>query len=1253
MNSPRLPRLAVLATLLSGPAWTQQYALSTYAGGAWPTFPAAGTSISVGFPQAVVPDGRGNVYFGSWGLNGVFKLDAAGMVTVVAGSGTPASWPTAASGYGDGGPATAAFVGSPGGLALDAQGNLFIADTTNNRVRRVDANGIITTVAGGGFLVPGDGEQATLVSLWGPSDVAVDAEGSLYIADTFHSSVRKVAWNGIVTTLAGGGFLVGSAANGRPATQLFLSRPMGLAVDLGGNLYVTDAGRYYAYKISPTGAATVAAGNGSLTPTGDGRPATSAGICPLFGLAADAAGNLYFPDELTSSIRKVDTSGILTTVAGAGAYGFAGDGGSATAARLSSPGDAAPDSGGVLWIADTSNFRLRKVDAAGVIATVAGVPGWSYSGDGGPATSAQLSAVSGVATDAAGNLFIADTSNARVRKVSTAGIIATVAGNGIMGSSGDGGPATSAQFFSPASVAVDAAGNLYVADLGAVRKVDPSGNIGTSLLAAGSDNLISSVSVDAAGNLYVAYGQRIRKLAPGGAVTLVAGNGTAGFSGDGAAAAQAQLFNPACTAADAAGNLFIADLGNARIRKVDPAGIVTTVAGNGTFGYSGDGGPATSAQLWNPAAVALDSAGNLVIADGRYVRRIDKAGIITSIAAGLNGAVGIAAGAGGQLFVAEANNDVVRLLVPPVPDLTVSVTHSGSFTQGRMGAVYTIVVRNAGGAATSGAVSMTNALPGKLTAAAMSGTGWSCSLAMLTCTRSGALASGATYPAVTLTVNIASDAPPSVIDTATVSGGGETYTANDSAADVTAIGPNPDCTYALGSAALTFPATGGKGAVAVVAGAGCYWAASVTLGWVTLTAPAAGSGSGTAGLTVAPNAGSPRAGTIAIAGLSFTVQQVGASAGARFVPVTPCRVADTRAAAGPFGGPAMAAGSARSFAVPASACAIPSTALAYSLNVTVLPNGPLSYLTLWPTGQNQPLVSTLNSWQGAVLANAAIVPAGVGGAISVYVTDSTDMVLDIDGYFDPGAGPGSYSFYPASPCRIADTRGPAGPFGAPSLSPGLTRGFPLASSSCVPAAAGAYSLNVTAVPDTHYLAYLTIWPAGQPQPVASTLNSWTGKVVANAAIVPAGTSQAISLYAPNSTEVILDLNGYFAAPGSAGALLFYPVTPCRVTDTRGADGPILEAGATRSFPIPASGCFVPSTAAAYSLNVTVAPQGPLYYLTLWPQGSAQPSVSTLNSWDGSVVANAAIVPAGKAGAISVFAAGRTDLVLDINGYFAP
>ena len=393
---------------------------------------------------------------------------------------------------------------------------------------------------------------------------------------------------------------------------------------------------------------------------------------------------------------------------------------------------------------------------------------------------------------------------------------------------------------------------------------------------------------------------------------------------------------------------------------------------------------------------------------------------------------------------------------------------------------------------------------------------------------------------------------------------------------------------------------------------------------------------------------------------NFTV--LSTTSGLAFFPVTPCRVADTRSGSGPFGGPSMTAGSTRNFTIPQSTCGIPSGAQAYSLNVTAVPPAPLTYLSIWPAGQPQPVVSTLNSFDGQVVANAAIVPAGSGGAISVFVSNATDVILDIDGYFAPPAS-GGLAFYALTPCRVVDTRNAAGTFGGPQMSAGQTRGFPVGASACgVPAAAQAYSLNVTVVPPGP-LIYLSTWPAGLPQPLVSTLNSFNGRVVANAAMVPAGTAAngPIDVFVSNASDVIVDINGYFGPPGGAGALYFYNVTPCRIADTRagsgfpsGFGGPSLAANSTRTFAVQSSGCGLPATAQAYSFNVTVVPPGPLTYLSAWPAGEAQPVVSTLNSFGGTVVANAAIVTAGvaPAGAIDIFVSNATDFILDVNGYFA-
>lgn len=251
------------------------------------------------------------------------------------------------------------------------------------------------------------------------------------------------------------------------------------------------------------------------------------------------------------------------------------------------------------------------------------------------------------------------------------------------------------------------------------------------------------------------------------------------------------------------------------------------------------------------------------------------------------------------------------------------------------------------------------------------------------------------------------------------------------------------------------------------------------------------------------------------------------------VAVPPCRIMDTRAGqgkTGAFGPPTMTAGSTRTVPIPQSGCGIPDSAKAYSVNVTVVPGGPLSYLSIWPAGQTQPLVSTLNSFEGKIVANAAVVPAGTNGAINVYVTDRTDVIIDINGYFANSGSP-TLPFYSVTPCRIADTRageGKTGLFGPPTLVAGAIREIPIPQSNCsIPATAKAYSLNVTVVP-AGPLSYLTIWPTGQAQPLVSTLNSFEGKIVANAAIVPAGTNGSVSVYVTDRTDVIVDINGYFA-----------------------------------------------------------------------------------------------------------------------------
>jgi len=382
-----------------------------------------------------------------------------------------------------------------------------------------------------------------------------------------------------------------------------------------------------------------------------------------------------------------------------------------------------------------------------------------------------------------------------------------------------------------------------------------------------------------------------------------------------------------------------------------------------------------------------------------------------------------------------------------------------------------------------------------------------------------------------------------------------------------------------------------------------------------------------------------------------TVFSTGPTSGPyQFVPLAPCRLWDSRA---DNRGNPLVGGTVSSFYLPslsqAFGCGDLSSATAFSLNVTVAPQRPLGYLTVWPTGEGLPLVSTLNSPDGRIKANAALVPGGyseVPGAVSFYASDTTDFLLDIDGYFTtPGAQ--TLQFYPLTPCRVVDTRN--GQDGG-TLQAHMERDYAMTGKCGIPGSAAAYSLNVTVIPAPGGLDYLTVWPQGQPQLLVSTLNDYTGTVVANAAIVSAGSNQTVAFY-PNSnnTDLLVDVNGYFAPPGSGG-YSFYAVPPCRIYDSRSNNGQPFTGELTIN--IASNPCAPPSNATGYVFNATVVPSPTLGYLTMWADGQPQPTVSTLNAFDGFITSNMAIVPSTN-GSIDVYAGqGHTQLILDISGYFA-
>ncbi len=520
------------------------------------------------------------------------------------------------------------------GITVDAFGNLYIADTDNNRIRKVNAStGIISTVAGsslGGF--SGDGGLATNARLSTPSSVAFDASGNLFIADRGNNRIRKViSGTGIISTTAGSGFNLG---DGGLATAANLYSPTCVTFDASGNVYIADYWHHRIRKVTTsTGIISTVAGNGNQGFGGDGGLATAANLNFPTGVALDSTGNLYIADQ-NNRIRKVNpVMGIITTIAGNGFTTFGGDGGIATIASLYLPYDAAIDSIGNLYISDFGNNRIRKVSAGtNIITTIAGDGNNAYGGDGGAATAASLNGPKGMAIDGLGNIYFADESNHRIRKViASTGIITTVAGNGTTNSGGDGGPATSANLEYPCDVALDASGNLFIAfkQTSSIRKVNVSTGIISTVAGGGfgGDGVLAinaslkvptGVCVDASGNFYIAdqSDHRIRKVnANTGIISTIAGNGTQGFSGDGGPATAAKLSKPSGISIDGLGNLYIADFANYRIRKVNAStGIISTVAGNGISGFGGDGGAALAANLIS-YSVSLDTSGSLYIPD--------------------------------------------------------------------------------------------------------------------------------------------------------------------------------------------------------------------------------------------------------------------------------------------------------------------------------------------------------------------------------------------------------------------------------------------------------------------------------------------------------------------------------------------------------------------------------------------------------------------------------------------------------------
>lgn len=619
---------------------------------------------------------------------------------------------------GDGGLATTAALDlirsegvGAGNIVLDGAGNLYIADTHNHRIRRVDAQTrIITTIAGTGRAgFSGDLGLAINATLDTPRGIAIDDDGNIYIADTNNFRVRRIeAATGIITTVAGNG-LQGLTADGLPALETSFFIPIDLDFDLSGNLLIADGGNNRVYRLDQrTNLINTLAGSGeAFEPgsfSGDGGPATNAKFNFLTAIAVDRTGNIYIADTSNHRIRRVDNSGIVNTIAGDGFVGefgsgrFRGDGGSALDASFNFPIGLALDSDGNLYVGDSQNYRIRRIDLAGTINTIAGSGSFGFSGDGGSALAADMIIPNFVQIDGSGSIYIVDSGNLRVRKVDSDGTITTYAGRGNFRFGGDGEPAISASFNTPREIALDQSGNLFIADQlnSRARRIDAAtqiiatvagngtfccnSNDGGSALEESFANIIGVAVTRAGDSFYVAArdSDLVYKIT-NGIITRFAGGGSPqNGNGDGGQAREASLNSPRSVAVDRTGNLFIAEGNSHRIRRVDAqTGIITTVAGNGQRGFSGDGSLATNARLAQPTAIAVDAAGNLYIADSDNfcVRRVSTTGIITTVAGRgdmteegspanlfrLGYPQGVAVDSASNLFIAVDENIVYRV----------------------------------------------------------------------------------------------------------------------------------------------------------------------------------------------------------------------------------------------------------------------------------------------------------------------------------------------------------------------------------------------------------------------------------------------------------------------------------------------------------------------------------------------------------------------------------------------------------------
>lgn len=637
-------------------------------------------------PVRLTTDPLGRLYVVDRSNHLIRRIHPDGTSTTIAGIGS--------SGYsGDGGPATSAALSLPSGVAVDAAGRVVLADTANHRIRRIEIDGTISTIAGTGVAgFSGDGGSAMLASIASPSDVAIDMQGRVVVADEDNNRIRRIAVDGTITTIAGTGE-AGFFGDGGPATSATLDSPRGIAIDPTGRVVIADTLHQRIRRIELDGALTTIACNGNDDFSGDGGAAVDAGCSGPHGVAIDSAGRVIVADTFNGRIRRVEGDGTITTIAGTGIFRFSGDGGPATDASMVSPLGVTVDDVGRVVIAESGNRRVRRIELDGTIITIAGTGGIGFSGEGGAATSAPLVAPNAVIIDDMGRVLLADSDSSRIVRIELDGTITTIAGTGENGRSVDGVAAATAMLTYPAGIALDPQRRVLIAESGLhrIRRVDLDGTIttiaGTGFIGFFGDGgpatnahfrLPSAVAVDDDGRIYILDGgnRRIRRIDLDGTINTVAGTGDDEFSEDGVAAASAALIEPRGLAVDHEGRVLIADAGTHRIRRIEIDGTITTVAGTGQPGFLGDGGPAIRATLSSPGGICVDATGQIWVADrdnGR-IRRIDLDGMIETVAGAASGDVadaalavdaslspeGVAVDSLGRLIIAEADRERVR-----------------------------------------------------------------------------------------------------------------------------------------------------------------------------------------------------------------------------------------------------------------------------------------------------------------------------------------------------------------------------------------------------------------------------------------------------------------------------------------------------------------------------------------------------------------------------------------------------------------